>query len=205
MTAPRVAGGMLRAAWLREHTGAEPPKTLRSGRRDSNSRRPAWKAGALPTELHPQNCLRLLNSNAPQYNPPTQHTASTPQFPPIAGAPENTPPLETTTKRKPHRVRTRSPAATPPSPKATAAHQLRPLIGRATRGETLKLHFRSRTDPLHGAAPIGRATRGEDSTPAFATVIRPSLQTPPNDRATRGGGGRAGWLRQPNAWGRSPL
>src|SRR5262249_34233768 len=28
----------------------------RSGRRDSNPRQPAWKAGALPAELHPQSC-----------------------------------------------------------------------------------------------------------------------------------------------------
>ncbi len=28
-----------------------------SGRRGSNSRPPAWKAGALPTELHPQNTI----------------------------------------------------------------------------------------------------------------------------------------------------
>src|SRR5262249_1869836 len=28
---------------------------LWSGRRDSNPRQPAWKAGALPTELHPQS------------------------------------------------------------------------------------------------------------------------------------------------------
>ena len=27
-----------------------------SGRRDSNARQPAWKAGALPTELRPQSC-----------------------------------------------------------------------------------------------------------------------------------------------------
>ena len=31
-----------------------------SGRRDSNPRQPAWKAGALPTELHPRFLFRAL-------------------------------------------------------------------------------------------------------------------------------------------------
>ena len=39
-----------RAAWP---WAARPNTPLKSGRRDSNPRQPAWKAGALPTELHP--------------------------------------------------------------------------------------------------------------------------------------------------------
>ena len=33
-----------------------------SGRRDSNPRHPAWKAGALPAELHPRDCLSVAPS-----------------------------------------------------------------------------------------------------------------------------------------------
>ena len=44
-----------------------------SGRRDSNSRLPAWKAGALPTELHPRNLNQatdLPDLNAAHQKPP---------------------------------------------------------------------------------------------------------------------------------------
>jgi hypothetical protein len=43
---PRIRSPLLCPAELQAHIA-------KSGRRDSNPRQPAWKAGALPTELHP--------------------------------------------------------------------------------------------------------------------------------------------------------
>ncbi len=53
---PRIRSPLLYPAELQAHIphGRHGPRgRSRSGRRDSNPRQPAWKAGALPTELHP--------------------------------------------------------------------------------------------------------------------------------------------------------
>ena len=50
-----------------------PKKILWSGRRDSNSRQPAWKAEALPTELLPLKAIRQtrlkITIDITPYNP----------------------------------------------------------------------------------------------------------------------------------------
>jgi hypothetical protein len=65
---PEVPAGLRRASAASRHrprrffraerraspSPVSPGGLVWSGRRDSNPRQPAWKAGALPTELHPQ-------------------------------------------------------------------------------------------------------------------------------------------------------
>src|ERR1035437_2660327 len=71
----------MRAAWrFRERGGARHAEngvdrgTKKSGRPDSNRRRPAWEAGILPTELRPRLTYSIASA---------RHVPSRPGLPPV--------------------------------------------------------------------------------------------------------------------------